>query len=417
MAHCAAEGQTVQSVTREELVAVLAKTYETTKEHLNEKQRRLLLGAHALQLGHGGVGAVCTSVGVHRKTVTRGLREVRKEQKLASKIRLPGGGRPKKTDTDPKLLADTKKLVDVQTRGDPMSLLRWCSKSTRKIAEALKTLGHKVSDRLVARILASLGFSLQACSKTFEGRGHDDRNAQFEHVDATIQTHILAGQPVVSVDTKKKELVGNFANSGRDYQPVGTPEQVNVYDFPNLAEGKAVPYGIYDVAKNTGYVNVGTDHDTAAFAVSSILLWWENVGQHDYPEATKLLIVADGGGSNGSRVKAFKVGLAGFAQQTSLEVSVCHLPPGTSKWNKIEHRMFSHITMNWRGRPLRSFEEVVELISSTTTTTGLKIVANLDIGEYPVGVRYTDADIEALHMTRHAFHGKWNYTLHPDLVD
>ena len=298
-----------------------------------------------------------------------------------------------------------------------MSLLRWCSKSTRKIAEALKTLGHKVSDRLVARILASLGFSLQACSKTFEGRGHDDRNAQFEHVDATIQTHILAGQPVVSVDTKKKELVGNFANSGRDYQPVGTPEQVNVYDFPNLAEGKAVPYGIYDVAKNTGYVNVGTDHDTAAFAVSSILLWWENVGQHDYPEATKLLIVADGGGSNGSRVKAFKVGLAGFAQQTSLEVSVCHLPPGTSKWNKIEHRMFSHITMNWRGRPLRSFEEVVELISSTTTTTGLKIVANLDIGEYPVGVRYTDADIEALHMTRHAFHGKWNYTLHPDLVD
>ncbi len=303
--------------------------------------------------------------------------------------------------------------MDPATRGDPESPLRWTSKSTRTLAEELSGRGHRVGPRTVAKLLKTAGYSLQATRKTHEGGTHPDRDAQFRYLAQQVNDHLDAANPVVSVDTKKKELVGQYNNGGAEWQPAGQPEQVNVYDFIG-AQGKAIPYGVYDVAANAAWVSVGRDHDTAAFAVTTLRRWWHTMGQPLYPNADRLLICADGGGSNGSRVRLWKVELAAFAAETGLQITVCHLPPGTSKWNKIEHRLFSHISMNWRGRPLTSHETIVELIAATTTRTGLKVQAGLDDGDYPKGIKVTDQQMAALPLTRHHFHGNWNYTLRPE---
>ena len=391
----------------------MARRYALLRPHLDERQRRLLLGCEATELGRGGVKAVAEATGAHPDTVARGAREVTGQPTPVRRVRRPGGGRKKLTETDPELLARLKELVDPATRGDPTSLLVWTTKSTRHLAQALSALGHQVSDRTVARMLTAIGFSLQANAKVTEGSQHADRDAQFGYLAAQADEHAAAGQPVVSVDTKKKELVGEFKNAGREYQPAGSPERVNVHDFPDKELGKAIPYGIYDVSANTGWVSVGIDHDTSAFAVTTLRTWWETIGRSRYPDASRLLICADGGGSNGHRVRAWKVQLAAFAAETGLTVTVCHLPPGTSKWNKIEHRLFSQITMNWRGRPLRTHQIIVDLIANTTTTTGLTVHCVLDTNQYPTGTSYTDRDLAALPLTRHQFHGDWNYTLAP----
>jgi hypothetical protein len=391
----------------------VARRYAALRGHLDERQRRLLLGAEASQLGRGGITLVAEATGADADTVSRGVREIEGVSELSGRVRAPGGGRKKLTETDPQLLGDLKALVDPVTRGDPMSLLVWTTKSTRNLASALTTMGHQVSDRTVAAMLAGLGFSLQSNAKVTEGSQYEDRDAQFHYLATQVRQHIEAGWPVISIDTKKKELVGDFKNNGREYQPAKTPERVNVHDFPDKELGKAIPYGIYDVSANTGWVSVGTDHDTSAFAVATLTSWWDTVGKTRYPDATRLLICADGGGSNGHRIRAWKVELAKFTQTTGLQVTVCHLPPGASKWNKIEHRMFSQITMNWRGRPLRTHQVIVDLIANTTTTTGLRIQCVLDTREYPTGAKYTAKDVDALPLTRHDFHPDWNYTLRP----
>ncbi len=397
----------------EKTVQAVAQKYELLRDTLNERQRRLFLGAEAKELGRGGIAAVARATGVHPNTIARGVRELASGSELEGKVRAPGGGRKKLIQTNPELLVRLQELVDPVTRGDPMSPLVWSSKSTTKLAAALSEQEYSVSVSTVGRILRSLGFSLQGNAKIFEGRQHPDRDAQFEYLYTQVLEYINSGDPVISVDTKKKELVGNFKNAGREYQKKGSPEPVNAYDFTNQAVGKAIPYGIYDVASNMGWVTVGQDHDTSAFAVSTLTSWWYTVGRVRYPRARRLLICADGGGSNGSRVRAWKIELAKFANDTDLEVTVCHLPPGTSKWNKIEHRMFSQITANWRGRPLTSFQVIVDLISNTTTATGLTIQASIDPNEYPIGIRYHAKEVENLPMTRHNFHGDWNYTIHP----
>ena len=391
----------------------VARRYAALRTHLDERQRRLLLGTEATELGRGGVTAVAQATGVHPDTVARGVREIAGQPEPQSRVRAVGGGRKKLSETDPELAAALRALVDPETRGDPMSLLVWTTKSTRNLAGALTEGGHPVSDRTVARMLQAQGFSLQANTKVTEGRQHEDRDAQFRYLADQVAQHTAAGQPVVSVDAKKKELVGAFKNGGREYQPKGQPEQVNVHDFLDKELGKAIPYGIYDVSANTGWVSVGTDHDTSAFAVATLRDWWDTLGRTRYPTADRLLICADGGGSNGSRVRAWKVELARFAADTGLRVTVCHLPPGTSKWNKIEHRLFSQITMNWRGRPLKTHQVIVDLIANTTTETGLQVHCVLDSGQYPTGTSYTEKDIAALPLDRHDFHGEWNYTLHP----
>jgi len=329
------------------------------------------------------------------------------------RVRAVGGGRRRLAETDPELAVRLKALVDPETRGDPMSLLVWTTRSTRKLAGALTETGHPVSDRTVARMLQGMGFSLQGNAKVIEGSQHGDRDAQFRYLAGQVGEHVAAGQPVVSVDTKKKELVGEFKNGGREYQPAKQPERVNVHDFPDKELGKAIPYGIYDVSANTGWVSVGTDHDTSAFAVATLRSWWDTIGKARYPHADRLLICADGGGSNGSRVRAWKIELAKFAAETGLHVTVCHLPPGTSKWNRIEHRLFSQITMNWRGRPLKTHQIIVDLISNTTTATGLTVHCVLDTGQYPTGIKYTRKTVDALPITRHDFHPDWNYTMRP----
>jgi len=394
-------------------VESLARRYAVLRPHLDERQRRLLLGSEAVELGRGGVRAVAEATGAHPDTVARGVREIEGQPEPQRRVRAPGGGRKKLSETDPELAEQLKVLVDPETRGDPMSLLVWTTKSTKNLADALTAGGHPVSDRTVARMLRAQGFSLQANTKVTEGRQHEDRDAQFRYLADQVAQHASAGQPVISVDAKKKELVGAFKNGGREYQPVGEPEQVNVHDFVDPELGKAIPYGIYDVSANTGWVTVGTDHDTSAFAVATLRSWWNTVGKARYPNADKLLICADGGGSNGSRVRAWKIELAAFAAQTGLQVTVSHLPPGTSKWNKIEHRLFSQITMNWRGRPLKTHQIIVELISSTTTATGLTVRCTMDTSEYPTGISYTDKQVKALPLQRHDFHGEWNYRLLP----
>jgi len=391
-----------------------ARKYAVLRPRLDERQRRLLLGAEAGELGRGGIKAVAEATGVHPDTIARGVREVEGQPEPQPRARAPGGGRKKLAETDPQLAAGLAKLVDPETRGDPMSPLVWTTKSTRNLAGALTAAGHAVSDRTVARMLAAMGFSLQGNAKVTEGRQHEDRDAQFRYLSEQVAGFIAAGQPVISVDAKKKENVGDFKNGGREYQPAGQPGQVNVHDFMDKQLGKAIPYGIYDVSANTGWVSVGTDHDTSAFAVATLRTWWDTTGRQRYPDAGQLLICAGGGGSNGYRVRAWKVELARLAAGTGLQITVCHLPPGTSKWNKIEHRLFSQITMNWRGRPLRTHQIIIDLISSTTTATGLTVHCILDTGGYPAGVRYTKKDVEALPVTYHDFHGAWNYTVRPD---
>ena len=391
----------------------VGRRYAVLRRHLDERQRRLLLGSEAAELGRGGIKMVAEATGAHPDTVARGVRELEGDPEPKVRVRAPGGGRKRLSESDPKLMARLQALVDPETRGDPMSLLVWTTKSTRNLARALTAMGHPVSDRTVARMLGSLGFSLQGNAKTAEGNQHADRDAQFRYLAEQVGQHAEHGQPVVSVDAKKKELVGAFKNGGREYAPTGAPDQVNVHDFPDKELGKAIPYGIYDVSANTGWVSVGTDHDTSAFAVATLRTWWETIGRARYPGADRLLICADGGGSNGSRVRAWKVELAAFATDAGLAVTVAHLPPGTSKWNKIEHRLFSQITLNWRGRPLTSHQVIVDLIANTTTATGLSVRAVLDTGQYPTGISYSDKDIAALPLVRHDFHGDWNYTLLP----
>jgi hypothetical protein len=315
--------------------------------------------------------------------------------------------------SDPTLVRDLEALIEPTTRGDPMSPLRWTCKSTRQLAAALHAQGHAVSYRTVARLLEQLEYSLQAPRKVLEGGDHPDRDAQFDYLNAQVTAALAAGQPVVSVDAKKKELVGRYKNGGQEWQPQGQPERVKVYDFAAKQLGKAIPYGIYDVGRNAGWVSVGQDHDTAQFAVESLRRWWQNVGRPTYPQAEHLLICADGGGSNGVRVRLWKVGLQALADEMGVQITVCHLPPGTSKWNKIEHRLFAHISMNWRGRPLVSHEVIVELIGATTTRTGLTVQAVRDTGSYPTKIKVSDDALAAVHLTPHAFHGEWNYTISP----
>ncbi|MGH3101683.1 MAG: ISAzo13 family transposase, partial [Thermoleophilia bacterium] len=363
------------------------------------------------ELGRGGITVVAAATGVHPDTVAKGVRELEGAAQPSGRVRAPGGGRKSAAETDPALTPALTALVDPETRGDPSSPLVWTTKSTRNLADALAGAGHPVSDRTVARMLRGLGFSLQANAKVTEGRQHADRDAQFGYLNAAVTEHLAAGAPVLSVDTKKKELVGEFHNGGQEYQPAGSPVRVNVHDFPDKELGKAIPYGIYDVAANTGWVSVGADHDTSAFAVETLRRWWTTVGRHRYPDTDRLLICADGGGSNGYRVRAWKIELAAFAAETGLTITVCHLPPGTSKWNKIEHRLFSQITMNWRGRPLTSHEVVVATIASTRTRTGLQVHAQLDTASYPLGIAVTRRQLAALPIEAHARHGQWNYTI------
>jgi len=396
----------------------VSRRYAVLRPHLTEFQRRLWLGAEAAELGAGGVAVVAEATGVAADTVRRGRKEAEAGiHPGAGRSRRPGGGRKRAEAHDEELVAAFESLIDPVTRGDPMSPLRWTSKSIRALTRALRDKGHRVSDIVTRRLLRERGYSLQANAKTTEGGQHADRDAQFGYLNDQASDHLAGGDPVISVDTKKKELVGAYKNNGREWRPKGQPEQVKVHDFVDKQLGKVNPYGVYDVGADTGWVSVGTDHDTAAFAVNTIKTWWMGAGKLLYPNASRLLISADGGGSNGYRTRQWKTELAALAADTGLTITVCHLPPGTSKWNKIEHRLFSHISMNWRGRPLTSHEVIVETIAATTTSTGLTVHAELDQSLYPTGVKIPDKDLKALEtqgiLTRHDFHGEWNYTLHP----
>jgi hypothetical protein len=393
--------------------AVLAELFELVAPHLTEKQRRLLAGAAARALGRGGGARMARISGLSRPTVYAGVRELDAPPDPRGRVRGPGGGPRRLVERQPGLLSALDELVDPDTRGDPESPLRWTCKSTRQLADALGAQGFQVSDDTVGRLLKQQGYTLQRTQKTLEGAQHPDRDAQFRYLNEQAREHLAASQPVVSVDTKKKELVGRYANGGREWRPVGEPEQVAVHDFPDPEVGKAIPYGVYDLSANAGWVSVGTDHDTAAFAVATLRHWWEQTGRGAYPHAERLLITADAGGSNGYRIRAWKTELARFAAETGLAVTVCHFPPGTSKWNKIEHRLFSHISMNWRGRSLVSHEVIVELIAATQTRSGLKVRAELDRGRYPLGVRISDRELAAVPLRRHDWHGEWNYTVLP----
>ncbi len=399
----------VVTVTRE----MVAAKFEAIFPHLDERQRRLLMGAEARALGHGGIRLVARAAGVREATVSLGVDELDAGAEPLGRARRPGGGRKRAAELDPGLRPALLALVEPEERGDPVSPLRWTAKSTRALAAELTAQGHKVSADTVGDLLREEGFGLQGNAKTIEGRRHPDRDAQFRYINEQARAHQDAGDPVISVDTKKKELVGEFKNAGREWRPKGQPVAARTHDFPGDSLGKAVPYGVYDITANTGWVNVGTDHDTAAFAVESIRRWWNAAGHSDYPAARRLLITADAGGSNGYRTRAWKSELAALAEQTGLEITVCHFPPGTSKWNKVEHRLFSAITMNWRGRPLTSHEVIVQTIAATTTRTGLRVRAELDTGSYPTGIQVSDEQMNTLPITRHAWHGDWNYTLHP----
>jgi transposase len=386
---------------------------------LDERARRLWAAVEARAIGRGGISCVAEATGLSRVTIRAGLQELvlpgtaPGPRATPERLRRPGGGRKPLGMRDPHLVHALETLVDPATRGDPMSLLRWTGKSAAQLAAALQAQGHPVSERTVNRLLHDLGYSLQSNRKTLEGRAHPDRDAQFQYINRRAKAFQKQGQPVVSVDTKKKELIGQFRNGGREWHPQGQPEEVQGHDFPDKALGKVIPYGVYDDATNTGWVSVGVDHDTAEFAVETVRRWWRHMGSQTYPRAKRLLITADGGGSNGSRCRLWKMELQRLANETGLRISVCHFPPGTSKWNKIEHRMFCHITENWRGRPLVSREVVVNLIGHTTTKTGLAIRSALDENTYPTGREVTAQQLESLAIKQEKFHGEWNYTIQP----
>jgi len=394
--------------------------YKLLSERLDERSLRLCLASDAIALGRGGITRVADAAGMSRTTIHAGVRELRspessdgQENKEKGRIRAPGGGRKHVEELDPTLLSVLDTLLDPVTRGDPMSPLRWTCKSTTKLARELQAQGHKVSQSTVWRLLEKLGYSMQSNRKSREGTNHPDRNAQFEFINASAQEFLEQGRPVISVDTKKKELVGNFKNASREWQKKGEPVPVNMHDFADKELGKVIPYGVYDIARNEGWVTVGISHDTAEFAVESIRRWWVRMGQPMYPEATEILITADGGGSNGARVRLWRLELQRLADDLGLVFHVRHFPPGTSKWNKIEHRMFCHITENWRGRPLLSRVAVVELIAATSTEHGLTIRAELDEHTYETGRKVSDEEMELLAIERCDFHGEWNYSFSP----
>ena len=398
--------------------ATIAKRYALIAWMLNERQKRLFLAAEARLLGYGGVSVVSRATGMSRPVIHAGEKELAAREPAGeaqpARIRKPGGGRKKAVSQDATLLADLERLVEPTTRGDPESPLRWTCKSTRALAQELKRQGHATSHRMVAALLHELDYSLQGNRKTLEGSQHADRDGQFAHISVEAGKRLAQGEPVISVDTKKKELVGEFRNTGRTWRPHGAPENVKVHDFIDPQRGKANPYGVYDIGRNEGWVSVGTDHDTASFAVETIRRWWRAVGGKAYPAASGLMITADGGGSNGSRVRLWKVELARLADEIGIPITVCHLPPGTSKWNKIEHRLFSCISMNWRGQPLVSHEVIVNLIANTTTATGLRVLAELDTGYYPAGIKVSDEEFARVRITRNEFHGEWNYQIAPN---
>jgi hypothetical protein len=385
--------------------------------HLDERARRLLVATEARAAGYGGIAAVSQATGVAPSTIARGLQDLAAEPPLApGRVRRSGGGRKPLAADDPTLRADLLKLVEPDARADPMSPLRWTCKSLRRLADELAKLGHQVSRTVIGAMLKAEKFSLQGNRKTREGSEHPDRDAQFGHINTSVKTALAEQQPVISVDTKKKELVGDFKNAGRTWRPQGEPDEVQVYDFLSQALGRAIPYGVYDLAANAGWVSVGMSSDTAAFAVETIRRWWHDIGRQRYPDAQRLVITADGGGSNGVRVRLWKRELQRLANELGIDIEVHHLPPGTSKWNKIEHRLFSFISMNWRATPLVSYRVIVDLISATTTKTGLSVRCELNPTDYPKGIAVSDAEMEALNIVRDGFHGEWNYTIRPQNI-
>jgi hypothetical protein len=399
------------------LVESVSRKFATLGAVMDERMRRQWAATEALAIGWGGVTTVSLATGLSRNTVDVGIREIRVREKqrgrvvVSARIRREGGGRKPIADADPAISGVLDELVEPLTRGDPESPLRWTCRSTRNLAEELQRRGHVVGERTVAMLLHRAGYSLQSNRKVREGTSHPDRNAQFEHINTQVVAFQQRGQPVISVDTKKKELVGNFKNGGREWHPQGTPEEVLVHDFQDPGLGKAIPYGVYDLTHNQGWVSVGIDHDTARFAAEAIRRWWKKMGRQRFPKARQLLITADGGGSNSSRCRLWKVALQTLADKLGLELSVCHFPPGTSKWNKIEHRLFSHITQNWRGKPLISHEVIVNLIANTSTRAGLRVHAELDTRRYEPGVKVTDAELAAVRIKKNDFHGDWNYAI------
>jgi transposase len=401
------------------LVERIRRKFHALRSVMDERVRRQWAAAEAMALGRGGVTTVVRATGMSHNTVDRGIRELRArangepEPTPRGRVRRKGGGRKPITRADPSIMGALEALVEPLTRGDPESPLRWTCKSTRRLAEELRSQGHQVGERTVAMLLHRAGYSLQGNRKTREGSAHPDRNAQFEHINAQVLAFQHRGQPVISVDTKKKELVGDFKNGGREWRPQGEPEEVRVHDFLDKALGRAIPYGVYDVTNNQGWVSVGIDHDTARFAAEAIRRWWRKMGRKRFPQAEELLITADGGGSNGSRCRLWKVALQELADKTGLRLSVCHLPPGTSKWNRIEHRLFCHITQNWRGKPLVSHQVIVSLIANTTTRSGLVVQAELDTNSYHTGAKVSDDELAEVRITKAHFHGDWNYAIVP----
>lgn len=388
--------------------------YEALKPVLDERTRRLVAAAESQVAGRGGISAVSLATHLSRPVIRQGMAELKNPQALAAgRVRRQGGGRKKAVDKDKTLRSDLQKILEFATRGDPEAPLLWTAKSVRQLTAELQRMKHTVSHQVVADLLHELGYSLQANRKTREGTDHPDRNAQFEHLNGKVKWALGRRQPVISVDTKKKELVGNFKNSGQELRPKGQPEEVRVHDFVDPEQGRATPYGVYDLGRNSGWVSVGMDHDTAEFAVETIRRWWRSMGQPAYPQATRLLITADAGGSNGARLRLWKVELQRLADETGLRIVVCHFPPGTSKWNKIEHRLFAYISQNWRGKPLRSFATIVNLIAATTTSTGLKVHAELNAQPYQAGIKVTNQQLAQVNLHRDKFHGDWNYEIQP----
>jgi transposase len=395
--------------------SAITRRFKLIEKHLDERLRRCVAAAEAAAVGTRGISAVSRATGVSRRAIRRGAEELHEAAPVGSdrRVRRPGGGRKKLVDKDPALLADLERLVEPTTRGDPETPLRWTCRSVRQLAQELQRQGHGISHQAVSELLHGLGYSLQGNRKTVEGTSHPDRNDQFEYINRRTRAFLRAGDPVISVDTKKKELVGNFKNGGRELRPKGDPERVLVHDFVIPELGRAIPYGAYDVGSNTGWVSVGVDHDTATFAVETIRRWWRSLGRGLYRGAKRLLVTADAGGSNGSRLRLWKVELQHLANELGMEISVSHFPPGTSKWNKIEHRLFSFISMNWRGKPLVTYEVIVSLIAATSNKAGLRVQAALDSKAYPAGVKVTDMAIESINLKPARFHGDWNYTLAP----